>query len=205
MDGSSHRIRNLISCATIKDIPSIVSCTNDAYIADAFFKKSSYVNRFTESNVFDLISAPNSAFLVSKSTDEKGWTVCGSIYILWEMVPSEDETTLHQIVGKFSAVAVHREHQRMGIGHSLVAAAEDYIRDIAKKKEVELCQLTGRKVNIGCAIKMGVINLREDLFPWYSKQGFSIVGEMPWDAELSRIVMTGYEHVRLIEMYKKLS
>lgn len=205
MDGSSHRIRNLISCATIKDIPSIVSCTNDAYIADAFFKKSSYVNRFTESNVLDLISAPNSAFLVSKSTDEKGWTVCGSIYILWEMVPSEDETKLHQIVGKFSAVAVHREHQRMGIGHSLVAAAEEYIRDIAKKKEVELCQLTGRKVNIGCAIKMGVINLREDLFPWYSKQGFSIVGEMPWDAELSRIVMTGYEHVRLIEMYKKLS
>lgn len=205
MEGSSTRIRNLISCATIKDIPSIVSCTNDAYIADAFFKKSCYVNRFTESNVLDLISATNSAFLISKSTDEKGSTVCGSIYILWEMVPSEDVTEQHQIVGKFSAVAVHREHQRMGIGHSLVAAAEEYVREIAKKTEVEIRRSTGRKDNIGCAMRMGVINLREDLFPWYSKQGFTIVGEMPWDAELSRIVMTGFEHVRLIEMYKKLS
>jgi hypothetical protein len=51
---------------------------------------------------------------------------------------------------------------------------------------------------------MGVINLREDLFPWYKNQGFEIGEVMPWDAELARIVEKGYEHVSLIQMSKTL-
>ena len=38
-------------------------------------------------------------------------------------------------------------------------------------------------------MEMGVINLRTDLFPWYEKQGYKILHEIPNDEEVSRIVL----------------
>lgn len=38
--------------------------------------------------------------------------------------------------------------------------------------------------------EMGVINLRKDLFPWYEKMGYEVIGEIrPNDAEVSRIIL----------------
>jgi len=38
--------------------------------------------------------------------------------------------------------------------------------------------------------EMGVINLRKDLFPWYEKMGYVVIGEIrPNDAEVSRIIL----------------
>lgn len=46
-------------------------------------------------------------------------------------------------------------------------------------------QMLGERV----VMEMGVINQRADLFPWYEKQGYSIVGEIrPNDPEIQRIV-----------------
>ena len=192
--------------ATVADAASILSCTNDAYVADTFFKKVEYHDRFTMKDVIDMIASPESTFLVATTTISAAETVCGSLYLTWKSTPTDcGEKT--DTIGKFSAVAVRNEFQQRGIGNLLVRAAEDHIISLAKRsndaiKEAEEKQPTG--TNIGAVITMGVINLREDLFPWYAKQGFKVVGEIGHDPEVLRIVKEGYEHVRLIQMEKVL-
>lgn len=192
--------------ATVADAASILSCTNDAYVADTFFKKAEYHNRLTMKDVIDMIAAPESTFFVATTTISEAETICGSLYLTWKSTPTDcSEKT--EITGKFSAVAVRNEFQQKGIGKSLVRAAEDHIISLAKRsnetiKEAEEKQPSGTK--IGAVLTMGVINLREDLFPWYAKQGFKVVGEIGRDPEVLRIVKEGYEHVCLIQMEKVL-
>jgi ribosomal protein S18 acetylase RimI-like enzyme len=174
-----------IDHAILGDALEIVSCTNDAYIADQFFKKPEYHDRFTGDDVRGMIQAENSVFIVAK--DSLDGNVCGSIYLQWSSEGGH-------IVGKFSAVAVRGASQQRGLGKLLVRSAEKFILDKAS------AELRGTTADL----TMGVINLREDLFPWYRKQGFHEEGEMPWDAELARIIKEGYEHVCLIKMRKKL-
>lgn len=197
-------------CATrlaiVADAASILSCTNDAYVADTFFKKVEYHNRFTMKDVIDMIAAPESTFLVATTAIGEAETVCGSLYLTWKSTPT-DYSEKTEIIGKFSAVAVRNEFQQRGIGNLLVRAAEDHIISLAKRsddtiKEAEEKQPSGTKIR--AVITMGVINLREDLFPWYAKQGFKVVGEVGHDPEVLRIVKEGYEHVCLIQMEKVL-
>jgi hypothetical protein len=74
-----------ISYADLKDVDGIICNTNDAYVADEFFKKPEYHVRFTVEDVERMISAPNSMFIVAKekSPEKK---ICGSIYLHWDFV-----------------------------------------------------------------------------------------------------------------------
>jgi hypothetical protein len=63
------------------DVSSIVRITNQAFMADAFFKKPQYIERFTDEAVNQMMLEPNGAFLVACSQEG---SVVGSIYLSWE-------------------------------------------------------------------------------------------------------------------------
>ena len=199
--------------ATVADAASIMSCTNDAYVADTFFKKVEYHDRFTMQDVIDMMTAPDSIFLIATTTTSQVETICGSLYLSWKSTSTGRSDKKDQIVGKFSAVAVRGENQKKGIGQLLVRAAEDYVTSLSKRSNDainESASSCGSLLNdtsdtrVRAIITMGVINLRKDLFPWYAKQGYSVVGEAHHDVEVLRIVKEGYEHVCLIQMEKVL-
>jgi ribosomal protein S18 acetylase RimI-like enzyme len=195
--------------ATSKDVLSIVSCTNDAYVADAFFKKAEYHDRFTDTDVMEMISSPNTAFIVATRCSDPDKSICGSLYLQWESKLAESKVGGPKIIGKFSAVAVSRSSQRKGVGHLLIQSAEKTVIKIANGEMYQISNVSeisgnDKESTVSAEITMGVINVREDLFPWYQAQGFTIEEQMPWDAELSRIVSESYEHVSLIRMRKTL-
>ena len=199
--------------ATEADAASIMSCTNDAYVADTFFKKAEYHDRFTMQDVIEMIAAPDSIFLLAITTTNQAEIVCGSLYLSWKYPKTDNGEGTDQIIGKFSAVAVHVKYQQRGIGHLLVHAAEDFVISLAKRSNyaikeamnsMSLITTESSGTDTGAVITMGVVNLREDLFPWYAKQGYLVVGEIEHDAEISRIVKKEYEHVCLIQMKKVL-
>jgi hypothetical protein len=195
--------------ATSEDVLSIVSCTNDAYVADTFFKKAEYHDRFTANDVMGMMSSPNSAFIVATRCSDPDNLVCGSLYLQWECKQAESKFGGPKIIGKFSAVAVSCSSQRKGVGHLLIQSAEKAVVQVANDERdriPKVLAINGNDIEsrVSAEITMGVINLREDLFPWYQAQGFTIEEQMPWDAELSRIVSEGYEHVGLIRMRKTL-
>jgi hypothetical protein len=54
-------------------------------------------------------------------------------------------------------------------------------------------------------MEMGVINVRQDLFPWYESQGYITGTEIhPNDAELTRVIIPGLD-VFCILMNKSLN
>ena len=207
MNGPSHGNDYAIRCATLVDVSSIVSCTNDAYVADAFFKKRDYHDRFTEEDVRGMIAAPDSVFIVAECVNTLA--VCGSLYLQWSTEIPDNISKKIRTVGKFSAVAVRQSHQKKGVGRLLVLATERLIIKIANdsidsKKATALSTSNDDPLGAAAVLTMGVINLREELFPWYQSQGYLIGEKMPWDAELARILKEGYEHVHLINMQKTL-
>jgi ribosomal protein S18 acetylase RimI-like enzyme len=75
--------------------------------------------------------------------------------------------------GYFGMLAVHPGHQGSGLGRALIEAAEEHCREAG-------CDL----------MDLSVVNLREELFPWYERLGYAVSGEVPWPEndlhELSR-------------------
>ena len=108
-----------------------------------------------------------------------------------------------QVTGKFSAVAVPERFARRGIGQALVKGAESLLLDIAKQQALNQ-QQSGETLSLEVAIEMGVINLRKDLFPWYEKQGYSVVEKIwPNDKEIEMIKLDHLD-VHLVLMRKQL-
>ncbi len=98
MDSSKPlKITYATRIATVTEIDDIMSTTNDAFMADSFFKKPEYHQRFTRSDVESLIATPDSAFVCAFSKDVDGdkETMVGSIYLEWSM-KGLSGTTDHQ-------------------------------------------------------------------------------------------------------------
>lgn len=92
---------------------------------------------------------------------------------------------------------------RQGIGKFLVKCAEEYI--LAKQIEINSKITHENDRIIHASMEMGVINVREDLFPWYESQGYIKGIEIhPNDAELTRIITPGMD-VFCILMKKTLN
>lgn len=100
------------------------------------------------------------------------------------------------MTGKFSAVSVPAKNGKRGIGKALVQAAENKVKMIAQQAQVKQAFL-----------EMGVINLREDLFPWYEGQGFVKLHEIrPNDPEVEMITLDEMKYqVCCVLMRKELS
>jgi GNAT superfamily N-acetyltransferase len=103
------------------------------------------------------------------------------------------------LVGKFSALAVPPLHEGRGIGRGLVQAAEQCLQAVA----AELQSLGSSSSRVKARLEMGVINLRQDLFPWYEGQGFVQGGPLPVDEGLRRILLDGQD-VWLVLMTKDI-
>ncbi len=72
----------------------------------------------------------------------------------------------HQSDGHFGMLAVEPSVQANGLGRRLVAAAEAWAAER------------------GCtSMWLEVVNLREELPPWYRKLGYEITGTQPWPEE----------------------
>jgi hypothetical protein len=286
----------LIAPASVShgNVKGIVDCTNDAFMADAFFKKPEYHLRFTQEDVGRLMHTENSIFLVAlPNSNDNNYNaevssreIMGSLYLHWEWkrlttttssasastpvieYTASSSTTLdstsvvdssrqYEITGKFSAVSVPRRFEKRGIGNALVRAAEEYIISLAQKgpppqigitavNSVDSSGLSGSELAVqhsvpespsasqtslsstvtpppvadlagpagpaavetvaacSAVMEMGVINVRTDLFPWYEKQGYQIICDLPWDEELTRIIAEEYAHVRCVLMRKRL-
>ena len=108
------------------------------------------------------------------------------------------------VEGNFGAVAVARKFEKRGIGKNLIEAAAKFTRMCKVEKQVgnRLQESSGGEFR--AKLTMGVINLREDLFGWYGRQGF-IKGEeiRPNNAELQRICLPELDTC-LVHMHKDL-
>jgi tRNA-dihydrouridine synthase 2 len=178
---------------------AIVDVTNDAYVADQFFKLPQYWDRFSLSDVQTMQKDVHSVFLLVRYTGGKdgdgggeaaaaasgGGAFVGSLYIT---LTTEEEQggDVVRVEGGFGAVAVSTKYSKNGIGKSLILAAEAYTFR-------HLENLTGAgkgKKKATATMKMGVINLREDLFAWYGRMGYVRGGEIrPNNEELTRICL----------------
>ena len=70
---------------------------------------------------------------------------------------------LRDVDGYFGMLSVDPAHQGAGVGARLVAEAEHF------------CSERGRRT-----MSLVVVNLREELPPWYAKLGYSVSGTEPW-------------------------
>lgn len=75
------RIRTRI--AQVGDISGIVRVTNEAFLADAFFKKPQFIQRFTEEDVLCLMQGDKAAFLLAEEENSSD-SIAGSIFLQWE-------------------------------------------------------------------------------------------------------------------------
>ncbi len=157
------------------DVKQIVAITNDAYVADEFFKLPQYFLRFTEQNVIDMI-AGDGVFLVACAPDNG--PIVASLYIVRTIHQKEDSIHAH---GAFSAVAVGTQYDRRGIGSALVSAAEKFVIEGGLNYE------TSMNIKRTADIEMGVINVRDDLFKWYGKFGYIRGENLPNGPELQLI------------------
>ncbi len=74
--------------ADASHVDQIVEITNDAFMADAFFKKPAYRLRFDKQNVVDMMKIPDSMFIVAIMGDSG--EICGSIYFDWKSTTLDD-------------------------------------------------------------------------------------------------------------------
>lgn len=110
-----------------------------------------------------------------------------------------------KLCGKFSAVSVPTKFGKQGIGKALVTGAESKLVEIAQEQLLIKKSAGDDGIKLSVVMEMGVINLRTDLFPWYEKQGYSIIGEfLPRDKEVEMIKLPDVE-VHCILMRKQLS
>jgi len=75
------------SVATNLDSEDILRVTNDAFMADAFFKKPEFFNRFSKMDVDKLLRATNSLFILAKTTSNNDTIVCGSLHLSLSYTP----------------------------------------------------------------------------------------------------------------------
>ena len=233
--------------ARFDHVDVIIEVTNDAFLADAFFKKKEYHKRFNRTEVMDMLNTENAIFLLAVlpnsvlaksipsstkkptksssgsssgidakngddtesygsdfhysdftpddgsaefrpaehtgptnvSFDEKNF-VCGSLYLSWHT--DLDVEGALRLTGKVSAVSVPTRWAKKGIGKKMIKQAEDHLLKVAKELGTYGQQCSA------VVMEMGVINVRQDLFSWYEKQGYTKGDPLPHDRELDRII-----------------
>lgn len=179
--------------ATLADAEAVMAITNEAFVADEFFKRKEYHQRFDLPTVIEMINTENSAFILAEATIDDRTELVGSLYLHWEIKTGDNGS---EVIGKFSAVSVPSRFGKRGIGKALVDAAERRVIGFAKQSEDRA----------SASLQMGVISQREDLFPWYSKQGFVVAGEIRGDPEIERITLDEFKDtIYLVLMTKVLT
>ncbi|RHY93514.1 hypothetical protein DYB37_008689 [Aphanomyces astaci] len=172
--------------ATAADASFLLTCINDAFKADAFFKTKEHFNRVSMADVLAMLAAPRSMYLIAEiSADGCKNNLCGCIYVQW---------TVHQdatVVGNFSSVSVRNEFERRGVGGRLVQAAELLVASQATSQEPSRMDIS-------------VVSARPDLFAFYERKGYRVTGNVIDSPEFAAILNDTHRHVHLVEMQKML-
>lgn len=87
---SSQCINTHIATDTEVDVNAVLSITNDAFMADAFFKKQEYHLRFDLDNVRSMINEENSRFIIATQSVDGEEVPCGSIFFHWTISSTND-------------------------------------------------------------------------------------------------------------------
>ena len=132
--------------ANAADAPELADLINLAYRVEDFFKSG---DRTDLADVERAIEA--GPFLVLTNEHER---VVGCIHI-----------DVREDRGYFGMLAVLPESQRQGLGHRLIAEAEDH------------CRLAGCEW-----MDLEVVNLRDELTPFYKSLGYVVTGTAPFPA-----------------------
>ena len=130
--------------ARAEDVPALVSLINEAYEVELFFVAGP---RTSAAEVEEM--RRSGGFLVAEREDGG---VVGCVY-----VGRRGEC------GYFGLLSVDPALQGRGLGHRLVAAAEERLREQGHR-EIEIL----------------VVDVRTELLPFYSKLGYRRVGEEPF-------------------------
>ncbi|RHY29022.1 hypothetical protein DYB32_005522 [Aphanomyces invadans] len=172
------------------DASFILACTNEAFMADAFFKTKEHHNRYTLADVQAMLVAPNSNFVVAEITDHDQHDsahCCGSLYVKWA-----HHAQTNVVVGQFSSVSVLLEFERRGVGSHLIQAAELLVATHAKH-----LSSTPR-------MEISVVSARKDLFGFYERKGYRVTGSPVENPEFSLMLNDTHQHVHLVAMEKVL-
>ncbi len=138
--------------ATEADIPALIALVNAAYQVEKFFKVG---ERTGEAEIRALLASGRFLLL------EEGRELLGSVYV-----------ELRGERGYMGMLAVAPERQRQGIGTRLMAAAEEFCREM------------------GCnAIELTVVDKRTELPPLYERFGYRVTGTAPFPADLMPVKM----------------
>jgi N-acetylglutamate synthase-like GNAT family acetyltransferase len=146
------------------DLPALLPLINDAFRVETWFIRG---DRLTPERLREHFRAGR--FLIA----EEDHAVAGCVYV-----------ELHGKRAYLGLLSVDRGRQKNGLGRRLVAAAEEFGREMGAR-----------------VIELTVVNLRKELPGWYAKLGYAVVGEEPIREEMvSRIV----QHCHFIRMSKPL-
>lgn len=153
-----------IRFADESDLPALMTLINDAFRVETYFIRG---DRLTPERIRDHFDAGR--FLLA----QQGPGLAGCVYV--------------EIIGNrayLGLLSVDPARQKTGLGRRLVAAAEEFAREMSAHR-----------------IDLTVVNLRKELPPWYAKLGYSIIGEEPIREEMVPRIL---EHCHFIRMSKPL-
>jgi ribosomal protein S18 acetylase RimI-like enzyme len=141
--------------ATDSDVPAIVRLMNRAYRgadnSSGWTTEEAYLSgdRITEALLrADMKGKPSASLL--KWQNEEGAGITGCVWL----EPVDDDTWY------LGSLTVDPRRQNGGLGRTMLAAAEDRVRDRGGKR-----------------VRMTVINVREALIAWYLRRGYEKTGK----------------------------
>ena len=163
--------------ATQDEALSVSELMNSAFVADAWFKKEEFHDRFDSEGkeIRDYIGGANKCILIAISKDDN--SVVGAVQLDWNKESK---------VGHWGALAVPSQHGGKGVGSKLVLACLERLKEYGMAS-VEI-------------LVVSTNNAR--LVEWYRRFGLSVVGDsFPFVAP--HIVLD--EHQGKIMMVKMVS
>ncbi|HUQ05016.1 MAG TPA: GNAT family N-acetyltransferase [Kofleriaceae bacterium] len=157
----SNELAPSVRRAGVADLPALCRLVNRAYAVESFFVDGdrtglAEVALLAEQGHF-LVLDGIGHFSVRDGV-EHGRELAASVYLRIEGGR-----------GKLSMLAVAPELQRRGLGHRLVAIVE------------AMCSAMGCEV-----VELDIVNLRDELGPFYRRLGYREVGTAPYDHRPSR-------------------
>lgn len=147
-----------------KDLPAVLTLVNGAFRVETYFIRG---DRLTPERLHEHFAAGR--FLVAEQDN----ALTGCVYV-----------ELHGKRGYLGLLSVDPAHQKSGLGRRLVAAAEEFAREMGARH-----------------MDLTVVNLRTELPPIYQKLGYTVIGEQPvYEHMVPRIL----ESCHFIRMSKPL-
>lgn len=141
----------IANLAEEREVLNLAGLLNRAFAVENFFLVYNYVSAQQVRR-----AGESGDFLVLREDSR----LVGSVYC-----------AIQESCGLLGMLAVEPSRQRLGYGHRLISAAEDYLQ----------------KKNCNC-VELRVVNLRTELLPFYSKQGYKQVKieEFPKDIPVTK-------------------